>query len=94
MHYGGAVRRAALFVIGAAILWGELETHDQYPARPVVVVLALVLMGVVSLDQLYRWFAGRTTIPDGTHRRPDGTPAMAPEAPQRPPDPPAPPTPP
>lgn len=83
-------RRAALFVIGALVLLAELFTGDDEPARPAVIVLALVLMGVVTLDQVRSWLGGRT--PDGTVRRPDGTPTMAPEAPERPQDPPAPPS--
>ena len=83
------IRNAALFVIGAAILLAELYPADL--TRPLVVVLALVLMGVVTFDSVKTWMGGR--IPDGTIRRPDGSPAMSPDDLQRPQERPAPPSP-
>lgn len=58
-HYAAAVvRNTALFVVGAFLLVVEIEfRHD---ARVWVIVLALVLMGIVTVDQVLEWFRHRS----------------------------------
>ena len=47
------------FLVGAVLLIGELFWHD--PSRPLVVVLALVLIGVITGEQLRRYLEARST---------------------------------
>ncbi len=70
------LRRVVLFILGAAILVGELWANDDI--RWLVVALALVLMGVTTLDQVQSWLAGRHPWPTMPVR----------DAPQHPQDPP------
>lgn len=51
------VRRAVLFVLGVAILAGEVWGNDHI--RPLVVALALVLVGVVTFDQISAWLTAK-----------------------------------
>ena len=76
------VRRIALFAIGALVVLGEVFTGDDH-VRPLVIGLGLVLMGMVTIDQIVAWIGRGATI-DGTARRADGTPEMKPEWPRKP----------
>lgn len=61
MDTTGLIRRGFLLLIGALILLCEVVTDG--PIRIGVVVLALVLMGVVSLDQMFAWVSSRQPPP-------------------------------
>ena len=47
------------FLVGAVLLLAELLWHD--PTRPLVVVLALVLIGVITGEQLRRYLDARSS---------------------------------
>ena len=48
------VRNIVLLVLGAVILFIEIEFQD--PSRVWVIALALVFMGVVTVDQALSWW--------------------------------------
>ena len=52
-------RRLAMFVVGATILILELEWHDS--VRVYVIVLALILMGIVTFEQVREYLQTRAT---------------------------------
>jgi hypothetical protein len=60
-------RNISLFLIGAVILVLEIEWHEH--TRGWVIALSLLLMGIVTVDQVRKWFEGKhaDAITDGAN---------------------------
>lgn len=58
-HVVSTIRNFALFVVGAVLLVIEIELRPN-DTRVWVVALSLVMMGIVTVDQVVTWVRERT----------------------------------